>query len=94
MFFASLYLVESVFKWMPHSASNEPRLQLLFSVIRITLKTIDILNDNEEKCLVLNSKISDTLKFFVQKVIGERFGDGMLRCHDFWKLPEEFKVIN
>ncbi len=89
MYFASLHMMESVLKCLPSSISDEPRLQLLDSVICIVLETIDIHSDNEYKCQELYKGISVALTQCANKVISEKFG-GIIRL---WK-SDEFKVIS
>ncbi len=87
-----IYLIDSTIKLIPYSTNNEPRLSLVFSVICIVLKTIDILSDNEDKCQKLCNKIGLAISACAQNVIGEMFGGGVTVFSEFKYLSNEFKV--
>ncbi len=95
MYFASLHMIESVLKCLPSRTSDEPHLQLLYSVICIVLEIIDTHSDhNENECQQLYRGISVALTNCAKNVIGEKFGGRrMPSVQELYKSSHEFKVI-
>ncbi len=94
MYSAAVYLIDSTHKLIPYSTNNEPRLSLVFSVICIVLKTIDMFFDNVDECQRLFHKIGFTIGGCAENPFGEIFGGGATRVYaEFRYLSYEFKVI-
>ena len=92
IYYSSLYLMDSIFNRIPYRASDQGRLSLLFAVIRIVFKTVDIVADNEDYCQKLCSKLKNAIRVCFEKMFSEQFGGGTPRYNEFSKLAEEFEV--
>ena len=94
MYSAAMYLIDSTDKFIHYSTNNEPRLSLVFSVICIILKTIDMFFDNKDECQRLCHKIGTVIGGCAENPIGEIFGGGVTYVFEFRYLSYEFKVID